>query len=184
MNKKPLLITAYALSIILVLGIILLAVVPVKTYPQINDPTSDIIVQYDSSNYLAYTTENENYGKLLKEIKKGFRVNILTGLFNGYLASTEKDQVPTSSKPSTIYVTFNYLEEQTLKVNGKEQTKTSNTTEKITYKTLSFEISPNNTGSMITVYYTTNDAQPSKYTVKYYGNMLNVYEFIEEQKPN
>ena len=183
MNKKPFIIGAYALSIILVVAIILLAVVPVSTYPQIKNPTDDITVSYDSSTSITYSTENQNYEKLLKEIKKGFKVNILTGLFNGYLSSSDKNQVANSLKPSTIYVTFNYLEPQVLKINGKEQTKNSTSLEKIKYKSLSFQVSESNVGSKITVYFTTIDESPAKYTVSYYGNMSGAYNLIKELKP-
>lgn len=180
MNKKPFILGAYALSIVMVVAVILLAILPVSTYPQINNPTDDIIIEYDNSNTLAYTSENSNYDKVLKEIKKGFRVNLLTGIFNGYLSSSDKNQVSNSSKPSGVVVTFNYLEEQTLKINGVEQTKSSN---KIKYKTLSFEVSSSNVGSRVTVYFTTSGENSTKYTVRYYANLSNVYNLIEELKP-
>ena len=185
MKKKPLLITAYALAIAIVVGIIVLAVVPVSTFPQINNPTAEIEIQYetDASSKLVYTTEDDNYNKVLKEIKKGFSVNFLTGLFNGYLSSTEKDPVPQTAKPPVVYVTFNYLQPQTLKVNGKLQNKSSNSAEKLTYTTLSFGISEANAGSLVSVYFTTNDEDYSKYVVKYYANLSNVYELIQELKP-
>lgn len=179
-KKKTLLIAVYSLVVVVVLGIIACAVIPASTYPQIKDPTSEIIINYDSSTRIALTPENKNYKKVLNEVKDGFKVNFLTGLFNGYLSSTDKDQVATSTKPDGLYITFNYLEEQTLKINGKEVTKSSNSTAKIKYTTLSFAVSETDAGSLVSVYFTTTDEEPSKYSVRYYANLSDVFELVED----
>jgi len=192
--KKVLSIVILCLVVAITLTTIILAVIPKKLYNPISDGYYAITVYKDQESNLYRATENASteekdfVDKITKLQQKSVQDNILSALFQGtgkfeervvYESTSTDAMSKVANVADTICLIFNYLDEQTLIMNGKECTHANATGEgkTIVYSKMFMQISDNDQFEECTIYLTGSDNK-SNYQVKFLAHQSDIYEYL------
>ena len=192
--KKVLSIIILCLVVAVTLTTIILAVIPKKLYNPVTDGYYTVNVYKDKKNNLYVATENadqedKDFIKKLNELQqKSVQDNILSALFQGtskfeervvYESSAIDAMSKVANVAEKVCLIFNYLDNQTLMMNGKPCTHASATGENntIIYTKMFMEISDTDQFEECTIYLTGSDNK-SNYQIKFLAHQSDIYEYL------
>lgn len=123
------------------------------------------------------------YDKVLSLYNQSYKQKLMSSLFNGTLSekttiSREYKYNLSSMTSSGTWIVFNYEEEQTLKLNGKEY-KDDYTTNK-TYNKVYIEVKDSDTMTTFTIYVKNKDADSSYYRYSVRARQADLYKYLNE----
>ena len=192
--KKVLSIVILCLVVAVTLATIILAVIPKKLYNPVTEGYYTVNVYKDKKNnlYLATDTADQEdkdfIEKLNKLQQKSVQDNILSALFQGtgkfeervvYESTATDAMSKVANVEDQVCLIFNYLDEQTLMMNGKACTHASATGKDntIVYTKMFMQISDNEQFEECTIYLTGSDNK-SNYQVKFLAHQSDIYEYL------
>ena len=189
--KKTLTIVALSLIGLIIIATIVLGFVNTN-FAQINIDNATSVTLYKDGKANTYyknddgvaTNTAQQYKEIADLYNKESKVSILTALFTGAY-STKADIVnentTISNKISSEYwLVFEFDEEQTLKLNGKEYIdSTSTSSDPVTFTKVVLQVTNTQGMQLVTAYICeSSSASQATYTMSIYANQTTLYEYI------
>lgn len=191
--KKTLTIVALSLIGLIIIATIVLGFVNTN-FAQINIDNATSVTLYKDGKVNTYyknddgvaTNTAQQYKEIADLYNKESKVSILTALFTGAY-STKADIVnentTISNKISSGYwLVFEFDEEQTLKLNGKEYVdSTSTSSDPVTFTKVVLQVTNTQGMQLVTAYICeSSSASQATYTMSIYANQTALYEYIND----
>lgn len=161
----------------LIITTICLALIPFNYMMNISTP--DIISVYKDGVKTTYLkdVESDEFDQIYKLLTNGFKVNVMSAIFNGNLNKSELviGQTRSTSLNSGTKVMFEYNTPQVLKDGNKDYNNGE-----VTYEYLVFEVSETNDLTLQKCYIASSDVTSSYVNYKnYYETMCNFSELYD-----
>ena len=189
--KKTLTIVALSLIGLIIIATIVLGFVNTN-FAQINiDNATSVTVYKDGKDSKFYKNDDKvgsdtatQYKEIADLYNKESKVSILTALFTGAYstkANIVNEYTTISNKTSSGYwLIFEFDEEQTLKLNGKEYVdSTSTSSDPVTFTKVVLQVTNTQGMQLVTAYICeSSSSEQADYTMSIYANQTALYEYI------
>lgn len=127
------------------------------------------------------------YVKVMKLYDESYKQKIMSGIFSGTIFSkpviVRNGQSISNILSNGTFIVFNYADEQTLKLNGKDYTYTysgGSTDSNIKYKTLYVEVKDTDSVTTFNIYVKNISSDYSYYRYSVQGKQADLYDYLQK----